>query len=74
RDSAEVARAMEQDPLAIAAVRLASLGVADAEVARARAAADAAVAAAVAAAHAAPFPEIALAYTDIQDTGAGRWH
>ena len=74
RDSAEVARAMEQDPLAIAAVRLASLGVADAEVARVRAAADAAVAAAVAAAHAAPFPEIALAYTDIQDTGAGRWH
>ena len=74
RDSAEVARAMEQDPLAIAAVRLASMGVADAEVARVRAAADAAVAAAVAAAHAAPFPEIALAYTDIQDTGAGRWH
>ena len=74
RDSAEVARAMEQDPLAIAAVRLASLGVADAEVVRVRAAADAAVAAAVAAAHAAPFPEIALAYTDIQDTGAGRWH
>jgi acetoin:2,6-dichlorophenolindophenol oxidoreductase subunit alpha len=74
RDAAEVARAMEQDPLAMAAARLASLGVADAEVARVRASADAAVAAAVAAAHAAPFPEIALAYTDIQDTGAGRWH
>jgi acetoin:2,6-dichlorophenolindophenol oxidoreductase subunit alpha len=74
RDAAEVARAMQQDPLAIAAARLASLGVADAEVARVRAAADAAVAAAVAAATAAPFPEIALAYTDIQDTGAGRWH
>jgi pyruvate dehydrogenase E1 component alpha subunit len=74
RDAAEVARALEQDPLAIAAAKLAARGVADAEIARARTDAEAEIAAAIAAASAAPFPETALAYTDIQDTGAGRWH
>ncbi len=74
RDAAEVARAIEQDPLAMAAAKLATMGVAEAEIEQARNAAQAEVAAAVAAATAASFPETALAYTDIQDTGAGRWH
>jgi pyruvate dehydrogenase E1 component alpha subunit len=73
RDSAEVARALEQDPLALAAAKLAGLGVAESELGRIHAQAEAEIAAAVAAATAAPFPEAALAYTDIQDTGAGAW-
>ena len=73
RDAAEVARAIEQDPLLIAAAKLAAMGVPEKEIASADAAAEATVAAAVSAANAAPFPETALAYTDIQDTGAGRW-
>jgi pyruvate dehydrogenase E1 component alpha subunit len=58
----------------MAAAKLATMGVAEAEIEQARNAAQAEVAAAVAAATAAPVPETALAYTDIQDTGAGRWH
>jgi pyruvate dehydrogenase E1 component alpha subunit len=73
RDPAEVARALEQDPLALAAAKLAGLGVAESELGRIHAQAEAEIAAAVAAATAAPFPEAALAYTDIQDTGAGAW-
>jgi pyruvate dehydrogenase E1 component alpha subunit len=73
RDAAEVARAIEQDPLLIAAAKLAAMGVPEKEIASADAAAAATIAAAVSAANAAPFPETALAYTDIQDTGAGRW-
>ncbi|MCX7893160.1 MAG: thiamine pyrophosphate-dependent dehydrogenase E1 component subunit alpha [Burkholderiales bacterium] len=73
RDPEEVARALAQDPLAVAARRLAAFGVAETELARIRAAAEAEIAAAVAAADAAPFPEAGLAYTDIQDVGSGLW-
>ncbi|MBK8064054.1 MAG: thiamine pyrophosphate-dependent dehydrogenase E1 component subunit alpha [Betaproteobacteria bacterium] len=69
----EVSRALEQDPLLIGAGRLTALGASAAQLAGIRAEAEAEVAAAVRAATAAPWPEPAAAYTDIQDTGAGRW-
>jgi pyruvate dehydrogenase E1 component alpha subunit len=70
----EVSRALEGDPLRTAAGRLAARGVAAAEIERVRAEAEREIAAAVAAAHAAPWPEIATAYAEIQNTGAGRWY
>jgi pyruvate dehydrogenase E1 component alpha subunit len=73
RRAEEVDRALEQDPLRIAAEKLAALGVAHAEIERIRDAARSEIAAAVAAAQAAPWPAAGAAYTDIQDTGAGRW-
>ena len=68
RNGEEVARAMEDDPLPRLASRLPAAQVAavDAEV-------KAEVAAALSAAAAAPWPDKAGAYTDIQDTGSGRW-
>ena len=73
RDADEVSRALEEDPLRSAAEKLAALGVTAAELERIRDDAGREIAAAVAAAHAAPWPEVARAYEDIQDTGAGRW-
>jgi pyruvate dehydrogenase E1 component alpha subunit len=73
RDADEVARAVEQDPLRVAAERLVALGVATDELARAQAWADARIAGAVAAAHAAPWPRAEAAYTDIQDVGVHAW-
>ncbi|MGB3429816.1 MAG: thiamine pyrophosphate-dependent dehydrogenase E1 component subunit alpha [Burkholderiaceae bacterium] len=72
RDPAEVERALQDDPLARARQRLAELGLAD-EAGRIVDAARAEVQAALAAADAAPFPDAACAYTDVLDTGAGRW-
>jgi pyruvate dehydrogenase E1 component alpha subunit len=66
RDGAEVSRALENDPLVLAARR-----VPDAE--RIFREAEAEVRRAVQAAAAAPWPQAAEAYGDIQDTGAGQW-
>jgi acetoin:2,6-dichlorophenolindophenol oxidoreductase subunit alpha len=72
RDPAEVERALQDDPLARARARLDELGGSD-EAQRILAAARAEVQAALAAAEAAPFPDPSRAYTDVLDTGAGRW-
>lgn len=68
RDGEEVARALENDPMPAAE---AHIGAAAAKAIRDEAAAE--VKRAVEAAAAAPWPELEAAYTDIQDTGAGRW-
>jgi acetoin:2,6-dichlorophenolindophenol oxidoreductase subunit alpha len=70
RQQSEVAQALESDPLKLAAARLMELGL---PVAAIDAEAKAEIEAAVAAASAAPFPSPELAFTDIQDTGAGQW-
>jgi pyruvate dehydrogenase E1 component alpha subunit len=70
----EVNRALGEDPLRAAAEKLAARGVAAAEIERIGVDAEREIAAAVAAAHAAPWPEVATAYAEIQDTGAGRWY
>jgi pyruvate dehydrogenase E1 component alpha subunit len=74
RDAGEVTRALEQDPLRAAGERLAAHGIGEHALARIRADADAEIARAVAAAHAAAWPEVAEAYRDVQDVGAGRWY
>jgi pyruvate dehydrogenase E1 component alpha subunit len=73
RDAVEVARALEQDPMRTAADRLVARGMGESVLAGFRAEADAEIARAVAVAHAAPWPEVAEAYRDVQDVGAGRW-
>jgi pyruvate dehydrogenase E1 component alpha subunit len=72
RDPAEVERALQDDPLAIARARMVDLGLGD-EAQRIVDAAHAEVSAALAAADAAPYPDPSRAYTDVLDTGAGRW-
>ena len=66
RDSREVSKALENDPLALAARRVPEakkiMQEAEDEVRRA-----------VAAASSAPWPEPRDAYSDIQDTGSGTW-
>jgi pyruvate dehydrogenase E1 component alpha subunit len=69
RDAAKHDQEIERDPLMIAAQRIASREQLEAIGREARAE----VAAALAAAHAAPWPDKQAAYTDVQDTGAGRW-
>jgi len=69
RDGEEVARALRDDPLK----RLWSILPA-ADVERIHREAEDEVRRAVAAATAAPWPAPEGAYTDIQDTGSGRWH
>jgi pyruvate dehydrogenase E1 component alpha subunit len=69
RDAVKHDQELERDPLVIAAGRI---GKQDRLEAMGREARDE-VAAALAAAHAAPFPDKHSAYTDVQDTGAGRW-
>ena len=73
RDAGEVARALEQDPLAVAAAKLRALGALESDIERAAADARAEVAGAVEAASGAPWPEARAAYTDVQDCGAGTW-
>ena len=68
RDAAEVAKALENDPLEIAA-----RSIPPADAMRIRREAEEEVRRAVAAATAAPWPEAADAYSDIQDTGSGQW-
>jgi pyruvate dehydrogenase E1 component alpha subunit len=69
RDAVKHDKELERDPLVIAAGRI---GKQDRLEAIGREARDE-VAAALAAAHAAPFPDKQSAFTDVQDTGAGRW-
>ena len=69
RDAAKHDQELERDPLVLAAQRIASREQLEAIGREARAE----VAAALAAAHAAPWPEKESAYSDVQDTGAGRW-
>ena len=74
RDQGEVESALQSDPLKLAGLRLATLGVAAGRIAKVDAEAHEEIEAALAAARAAPWPEANSAYTDIQDTGAGQWH
>jgi len=73
RDAGEVARAIEQDPLAGAAGKLRALGASASDIERVDAEARAEIAAAVEAASAAAWPDAGAAYTDVQDCGAGTW-
>ncbi len=68
RDAEEVKRALETDPLKLAEARIPA-----ADTARIRAEATEEVMRALMSAAAAPLPVASGAYTDIQDTGAGRW-
>lgn len=74
RDPAELAAALETDPIAHARARCLQAGTAAALLDAIEAAAHAEVEAALAAAAAAPWPEASAAFTDIQTTGAGQWH
>lgn len=69
RSGEELARALENDPLVgmRASIPKESADAIDVEV-------RAEIARALDAASAAPWPERGAAYTDIQDTGSGRWH
>ncbi|MEO8718461.1 MAG: thiamine pyrophosphate-dependent dehydrogenase E1 component subunit alpha [Burkholderiales bacterium] len=69
RDAVKHDKELERDPLVIAAERIGKQDRLDAIGREAREE----VAAALAAAHAAPWPEAKAAYSDVQDTGAGRW-
>jgi acetoin:2,6-dichlorophenolindophenol oxidoreductase subunit alpha len=71
RDGEEVARALESDPLAVFAQK--ASGVAKEALDRIQMQVAEEVAGALKAAAAAPWPDKDGAYTDIQDTGAGRW-
>jgi acetoin:2,6-dichlorophenolindophenol oxidoreductase subunit alpha len=73
RDAAEVARALESDPLLLARGKLVSRGMAALAIDAIDVQAKAEIDAALAAAEAAPWPDTDSAYTDIQDTGAGQW-
>ncbi|MDM0010995.1 thiamine pyrophosphate-dependent dehydrogenase E1 component subunit alpha [Variovorax sp. J22P168] len=73
RDPAELAAALETDPIARARARLLAAGVDAGVLAEIENAAAAEVEAALAAADAAPWPDAASAFTDVQTTGAGQW-
>jgi acetoin:2,6-dichlorophenolindophenol oxidoreductase subunit alpha len=73
RDGEEVDRALEDDPIPAALERLLSLGAKKAQLEAIRAQAEVEVDAALLAAGSAAWPDPRAAYTDIQDTGAGRW-
>jgi pyruvate dehydrogenase E1 component alpha subunit len=73
RDPAEVQAALRNDPLLIARQRLRDRGMPATEVDAVDAQALAEIDAAVRAAEAAPWPEVAAAYEDIMDSGAGVW-
>jgi pyruvate dehydrogenase E1 component alpha subunit len=73
RDGEEVDRALEDDPIPAAHAHLLSMGASKQQLEAIRAEAEAEVDAALKAAAAADWPDRSAAYTDIQDTGAGRW-
>jgi acetoin:2,6-dichlorophenolindophenol oxidoreductase subunit alpha len=73
RDGEEVDRALEDDPLPAAFEQLLSMGAGRDALEAIRAEAEAEVDAAVKVASAAAWPDKSGAYTDIQNTGAGRW-
>ena len=73
RDAKEVEAAKAADPLILAARRLTALGATLAQVDAIDVTAKNEIDAALQTAEAAPWPEVASAYTDIADTGAGVW-
>lgn len=73
RDPAELAAALETDPIARARDRLLSMGIAAASLDAIENAARDEVDTALAIADAAPWPEAETAFTDVQTTGAGQW-
>ncbi|MET0542605.1 MAG: thiamine pyrophosphate-dependent dehydrogenase E1 component subunit alpha [Variovorax sp.] len=73
RDPAELAAALETDPIANARMQCLQAGIAAAELDAIDARAQEEVEAALAAADAAPWPEAGAAFTDVQTTGAGQW-
>jgi len=73
RDAKEVEAALLKDPLIVTRARLASLGVAEADMAALEAQVKAEIDTALQTAEAAPWPVVADAYEDIMSTGAGVW-
>lgn len=73
RDPAEVADAMQDDPLQRTRDQLLELGVAAADLDAVLSAADGEMARAVAEAESAPWPDAAMALTDVQDHGGPAW-
>ena len=71
RDGEEVARALENDPIAV--FRQKTTGIQKGELDRIQEEVNEEVAQALKVAAAAPWPDKSGAYTDIQETGAGRW-
>ncbi len=74
RDPAELAAALQTDPIARARGQLLSMGVAAAALDALENAARDEVDTALAIADAAPWPDASAAFTDVQTTGAGQWH
>ncbi|WPH20300.1 thiamine pyrophosphate-dependent dehydrogenase E1 component subunit alpha [Variovorax paradoxus] len=74
RDPAELAAALETDPIARARGHLLDMGVAAATLDAIENAARDEVDTALAIADAAPWPEPGAAFTDVQTTGAGQWY
>ncbi|MFM9924173.1 thiamine pyrophosphate-dependent dehydrogenase E1 component subunit alpha [Variovorax sp. H27-G14] len=74
RDPAELAAALQTDPIARARGQLLSMGVAPAALDALENAARDEVDTALAIADAAPWPDASAAFTDVQTTGAGQWH
>jgi pyruvate dehydrogenase E1 component alpha subunit len=74
RDPAELAAALETDPIARTRGHLLSIGVAAATLDAIENAARDEVDTALAVADAAPWPDAGAAFTDVQTIGAGQWH
>ncbi|MDQ0573505.1 TPP-dependent pyruvate/acetoin dehydrogenase alpha subunit [Variovorax paradoxus] len=74
RDAAELAAALETDPIARTRGHLLSAGVSAATLDAIENAARDEVDTALAIADAAPWPDAEAAFTDVQTTGAGQWH
>lgn len=74
RDPAELAAALQTDPIARARDRLLTQGVAATTLDAIENAARDEVDTALAIADAAPWPDAGAAFTDVQTTGAGQWH
>ncbi len=73
RDGEEVGRALADDPIPECIERLAAMGVPRERLSAVQAEAQAEIAAALRSASAAPWPEAHAAYSEIHDTGSGRW-
>ncbi len=73
RDPAEVEAAKRNDPLLITQRQLLALGAPQADIDAIDAAAQAEIAHALEVAEAAPWPEVADAYQEIMNSGAGVW-
>ena len=73
RDAKEVEAALLKDPLIVARVRLATLGISDAAIAAVDAEIKSEIDTALQTAQTAPWPVVADAYEDIMTTGAGVW-